>query len=224
MNSSMLRVRSLAAVTLRLVPVTFRGDGLLPRRSRPCCCLASWASPSRPACMPRWWRCRPPLDEATPRVSLGNRTGWPDRGHPAVTWSSSCPVHANVPDVVEAPTPWRATRWLKRSPSPRPRRRRRDTPAGRSPPSVVARRAPAPLRGGRASYAENRALLLPRARLGRDAGLRFRTVAMVVWPEAREVAAEGVWATAHRHRRTGGRRLRLRRLCSSPTRRLATFA
>jgi XTP/dITP diphosphohydrolase len=59
--------------------------------------------------------------------------------------------------------------------------------------------------GEDASYAENRATLLAELDGVADRRARFRTVAMVVWPDGREVAAEGVCdgtiATAER----GGR-------------------
>jgi XTP/dITP diphosphohydrolase len=59
--------------------------------------------------------------------------------------------------------------------------------------------------GDGASYAENRARLLRELDGVDDRRARFRTVAMVVWPDGREVAAEGVCdgtiATAER----GGR-------------------
>ncbi len=46
--------------------------------------------------------------------------------------------------------------------------------------------------GDGASYADNRALLLRELAGVADRRARFRTVAMVVWPDGREVAAEGV--------------------------------
>jgi XTP/dITP diphosphohydrolase len=46
--------------------------------------------------------------------------------------------------------------------------------------------------GDGASYAENRALLLRELDGVEDRRARFRTVAMVVWPDGREVAADGV--------------------------------
>ena len=59
--------------------------------------------------------------------------------------------------------------------------------------------------GDDASYAENRAKLLAELDGIADRRARFRTVAMIVWPDGREVAAEGVCdgtiATAER----GGR-------------------
>jgi XTP/dITP diphosphohydrolase len=62
--------------------------------------------------------------------------------------------------------------------------------------------------GEDASYAENRALLLRELDGVDDRRARFRTVAMVVWPDGREVAAEGVCdgtiATAERGTRGFG--------------------
>jgi XTP/dITP diphosphohydrolase len=46
--------------------------------------------------------------------------------------------------------------------------------------------------GDDATYAENRALLLRELDGVDDRRARFRTVAMVVWPDGRELAAEGV--------------------------------
>jgi XTP/dITP diphosphohydrolase len=46
--------------------------------------------------------------------------------------------------------------------------------------------------GEDATYAENRALMLRELDGASDRRARFRTVAMVVWPDGREVAAEGV--------------------------------
>ncbi len=46
--------------------------------------------------------------------------------------------------------------------------------------------------GEDATYAENRAKLLAALDGASDRAARFRTVAMVVWPDGREVAAEGV--------------------------------
>jgi XTP/dITP diphosphohydrolase len=46
--------------------------------------------------------------------------------------------------------------------------------------------------GEHATYAENRAKLLAELAGRDDRRARFRTVAMVVWPDGREVAAEGV--------------------------------
>jgi XTP/dITP diphosphohydrolase len=48
--------------------------------------------------------------------------------------------------------------------------------------------------GDDATYGDNRAKLLAALAGRRDRGARFRTVAMVVWPDGREVAAEGVCA------------------------------
>jgi XTP/dITP diphosphohydrolase len=46
--------------------------------------------------------------------------------------------------------------------------------------------------GERATYADNRAMLLAALAGRTDRAARFRTVAMVVWPDGRELAAEGV--------------------------------
>jgi XTP/dITP diphosphohydrolase len=46
--------------------------------------------------------------------------------------------------------------------------------------------------GDGATYAENRALLLRELDGAADRGARFRTVAMVVWPDGRELAVDGV--------------------------------
>jgi XTP/dITP diphosphohydrolase len=46
--------------------------------------------------------------------------------------------------------------------------------------------------GGDATYAENRAKLLDALDGASDRRARFRTVAMVVWPDGVEIAAEGV--------------------------------
>lgn len=46
--------------------------------------------------------------------------------------------------------------------------------------------------GDDATYADNRAKLLAALAGARDRAAQFRTVAMVVWPDGREVAAEGV--------------------------------
>ncbi len=48
--------------------------------------------------------------------------------------------------------------------------------------------------GDDATYGDNRAKLLAALAGRRDRGARFRTVAMVVWPDGREIAAEGVCA------------------------------
>ncbi|MDQ3468789.1 MAG: RdgB/HAM1 family non-canonical purine NTP pyrophosphatase [Actinomycetota bacterium] len=48
--------------------------------------------------------------------------------------------------------------------------------------------------GEDASYADNRAKLLAELADGTDRRARFRTVAMVVWPDGREIAAVGVCA------------------------------
>jgi XTP/dITP diphosphohydrolase len=62
--------------------------------------------------------------------------------------------------------------------------------------------------GDDATYAENRALLLRELDGVEDRRARFRTVAMVVWPDGRELAAEGVCdgtiATAERGTRGFG--------------------
>ena len=58
--------------------------------------------------------------------------------------------------------------------------------------------------GEDATYADNRAKLLARAgRRQPTAGARFRTVAMVVWPDGRELAVEGV-CDGHDRRRPSG--------------------
>jgi XTP/dITP diphosphohydrolase len=46
--------------------------------------------------------------------------------------------------------------------------------------------------GDDASYADNRAKLLDALTGNADRRARFRTVAMVVWPDGRELAVEGV--------------------------------
>ncbi len=46
--------------------------------------------------------------------------------------------------------------------------------------------------GEHATYADNRAKLLAELDGADDRRARFRTVAMVVWPDGREVAVEGV--------------------------------
>jgi XTP/dITP diphosphohydrolase len=62
--------------------------------------------------------------------------------------------------------------------------------------------------GEDATYADNRAKLLAALDGATDRAARFRTVAMVVWPDGREVAAEGVCdgqiATAERGARGFG--------------------
>ena len=62
--------------------------------------------------------------------------------------------------------------------------------------------------GEGASYADNRALLLRELDGVADRRARFRTVAMVVWPDGRELAADGVCdgtiATAERGARGFG--------------------
>ena len=61
------------------------------------------------------------------------------------------------------------------------------------------------------SYADNRAKLLPSSPASTIGSARFRTVAMVAWPDGSELVVEGVCPGTIADRRAGRARVRLRR-------------
>ena len=162
---------------------------------------ACWRSPTS---RPRWWRsprrrvergrsmttarrrsCAPP---PTPTRSPRSNGCWPAP-------SCCCRDRPRSPTSSRTPTRWSATpgsrRWRssKRSgcqPSP-------TTPGSRSTRSTVPRR---PHRAVRrrpdCTYADNRRKLLGALAGIDDRRARFRTVALVRWPDGRELAVEGV--------------------------------
>ena len=115
----------------------------------------------------------------------------------SATTSSCCPGRRRFPTWWRTPSPSRATPASRPRPSPRRPGSPRwpTTPVSRSTPSTAAPGVwSARYAGDDATYAENVAKLLHElkgvAQLDRTAC--FRTVAMVRWPDGREVVAEGV--------------------------------
>ena len=134
-----------------------------------------------------------PLDA---RLRLGQpRQGGRDRGAAGRRRRAAAAARRRSPTSSRTPTRWSAT------PGSRPSRssRRSDcrpsptTPGSRSTRST-ARLASTPggTPGPDCTYADNRHKLLGALAGIDDRRARFRTVAMVVWPDGRELAVEGV--------------------------------